>query len=126
MSDKSENLDPFERAVRSIVNNQDSRFFFEWLVRNQQEAVRDAASSTSSEDMLKISGRLYEYEYILSSINSALSAANIGEIELYIADNIFAHADFSKKKKNGRFKSFFNFFRVFAGAAARVLNLKKI
>ncbi len=126
MSDKSENLDPFERAVRSIVNNQDARFFFEWLVRNQQEAVRDAASSTSSEDMLKISGRLYEYEYILSSINSALSAANIGEIELYIADNIFAHADFSKKKKNGRFKSFFNFFRVFAGAAARVLNLKKI
>ena len=55
---ENEKADPFVRAVRAIVLNDEARFFVEWLVRNKEQAVSDAAASTNADDMLKISGRI--------------------------------------------------------------------
>lgn len=90
--------DPFVRAVNAIIQSGDSKFFIEWLVRNQQEAVRAAASSTNPNDMLKIAGRIYEYDFILSSVSDAASKLGKGDIELFVSDAFFARMQYTKQK----------------------------
>ncbi len=101
--------DPFVRAVRSIAMSEESKFFLEWLVRNYAEAARDAAASSSAEDMLKISGRLYEYDFIIRSVSDALEQANCGEIELFVSDSLYGRVKFARKTI---WRKFLNLFRL--------------
>ena len=107
MSEEDSKLDPFVIAVRSIINSPDAKYFIEWLAMNQRDAVRDAASSTNKDDMLKISGRLSEYEYILGSINTALAQLQSGEIELDIGEFMFAKKSYCARRKCGFFSRVF-------------------
>lgn len=95
----NEKADPFVRAVRAIVLNDEARFFVEWLVRNKEQAVSDAAASTNADDMLKISGRIYEYEFLLSSIDEALEKAQCGDVELYIGERLYSKARYGRKAR---------------------------
>ena len=118
MSEENKALDPFVLAVRAIINSHEGKYFIEWLAMNQRDAVRDAASSTNKDDMLKISGRLAEYEYILGSINTALEHLKIGEIELDIGEYIFAKKSYGARCKCGFFKKLFFQLRAFFAPTA--------
>nr|DAQ72570.1 MAG TPA: hypothetical protein [Caudoviricetes sp.] len=103
--------DPFVRAVNAIIQSDESKFFIEWLVRNQQEAIRAAASSTNPNDMLKIAGRIYEYDFILSAVSDAANRLGKGDIELFVSDAFFARMQYAKQKTS-LWKKFLNLFRL--------------
>lgn len=118
MNEDEQNIlkDPFVRAVNAIIQSNESKFFIEWLVRNQQEAIRSAASSTNPNDMLKIAGRIYEYDFILSAVSDAANRLGKGDIELFVSDAFFARMQYAKQK-TGLWKKFLNLFR-FRGTAS--------
>lgn len=118
MNEDEQNIlkDPFVRAVNAIIQSDESKFFIEWLVRNQQEAIRAAASSTNPNDMLKIAGRIYEYDFILSAVSDAANRLGKGDIELFVSDAFFARMQYAKQKTS-LWKKFLNLFR-FRGTAS--------
>lgn len=106
-NEENRKADPFVLAVQAIINSPEAKYFIGWLAMNQRDAVRDAASSTNKDDMLKISGRLSEYEFILGSINSAMEKLHAGEIELDIGEFMFAKKSHGARRKCGFFSRIF-------------------